>query len=133
MPKFSFLCLLVILIIVAITAGDETYDVKYDNIDIDEILRSERLLSNYINCLLDIGPCTEDGRELKETLPDAIETDCSKCTEKQKEGSNKVMHFIIDNRPDDWQRLEQVYDPSGNYRMNYLNSKDGVTNSDDDK
>lgn len=43
----------------------ETYDNKYDNIDIDEILQSERLLTNYIKCLGDKGPCTPDGKLLK--------------------------------------------------------------------
>lgn len=82
------------MVFVAISSCEETYDVKYDSVDIDEILKSERLLANYINCLMDEGPCTEDGRDLKDTLPDAISTDCSKCTEKQKEGSNKMMHFM---------------------------------------
>lgn len=29
----------------------------------------------------------------------------------------------IDNRPEDWQQLEQKYDPSGAYKANYLQSK----------
>lgn len=100
MPKFAFYCLLALFSVSVIAANEgeqqpETkYDIKYDNIDIDELLKSDRLLTNYINCLMEEGPCTEDGRELKETLPDAIETDCSKCSEKQKIGSEKVMHFM---------------------------------------
>lgn len=93
MPKFEFFCIIAIFF-VAFGACEETYDLKYDNVDVDEILKSERLMSNYINCLMDEGPCTEDGRDLKEILPDAITTDCSKCTEKQKEGSAKIMHFM---------------------------------------
>ncbi|CAO1389588.1 unnamed protein product [Diamesa tonsa] len=126
MPRFSFVLILTVMIIVIVSGidCDETYDGKYDNVDIDEILKSERLLTNYVNCLMDEGPCTEDGRELKETLPDAISTDCSKCTDKQKESSDKVMHFIIDHRPEDWERLEQKYDASGKYRKDYLNTKE---------
>lgn len=93
MPKFTFFCI-VAIIYVTIVACDETYDVKYDSVDVEEILKSERLLSNYIHCLMDEGPCTEDGRDLKEILPDAILTDCSKCSEKQNEGSTKIMHFM---------------------------------------
>lgn len=95
MPKFAFYCL-VTIILTFLSAGncDDTYDIKYDSIDIDEILKSERLLTNYINCLMEEGPCTEDGRELKETLPDAILTNCSKCSEKQKLGSDKIMHYM---------------------------------------
>jgi hypothetical protein len=53
------------------------------------------------------------------TLPDALETDCSKCSEKQKAGSTKVIHFLIDNKKEDWEKLEAKYDPSGAYRIKY--------------
>jgi Insect pheromone-binding family, A10/OS-D len=94
MPKFEFFAIIALSVVAGIVSCEQTYDVKYDNVDVDEILKSERLLSNYIKCLMDEGPCTEDGRDLKDTLPDAITTDCSQCTEKQKEGSNKIMHFM---------------------------------------
>lgn len=68
-----------------------------------------------------------------DTLPDAISTDCSKCTDKQKESSEKVMHFIIDHRPEDWERLEQKYDTSGNYRTDYLNTKENDHNHNTSK
>jgi len=43
----------------------EKYTTKYDNIDLDTILESDRLLKNYVNCLLEKGSCTPDGKELK--------------------------------------------------------------------
>lgn len=43
----------------------EKYTTKYDNIDVDTIVSSRRLLQNYVNCLLDKGPCTPEGKELK--------------------------------------------------------------------
>jgi hypothetical protein len=36
-----------------------------DNIDVDQVLKNDRILSNYIKCLLDKGPCTQEGRDLK--------------------------------------------------------------------
>lgn len=139
MPKFSFFCI-VATVYVAIASCEDTYDAKYDSVDVDEILKSERLLSNYINCLLDEGPCTDYGRDLKDILPDAINTDCSKCTEKQKEGSDEIMHFMwvfltfnlhwiyeisfrIENRPDDWKMLEEKFDQTGKYREGYIEAK----------
>uniref|UniRef100_A0A1A9X5P8 Uncharacterized protein n=1 Tax=Glossina brevipalpis TaxID=37001 RepID=A0A1A9X5P8_9MUSC len=101
----------------------QTYDNKFDNIDLDELLGQERLLKNYVKCLESTGPCTPDGKMLKETIPDAMATDCSKCTPKQKYGSEKVTHFLIDNRPEDWKRLEKIYDPAGTYRIAYLARK----------
>jgi hypothetical protein len=97
MPKFAFYYIALCLFLISSVYCDEeatTYDIKYDNVDIEEILKSERLLTNYINCLMEEGPCTEDGRELKDTMPDAIATDCEKCSEKQKAGSEKIMHFM---------------------------------------
>lgn len=73
---------------------EEEYDSRYDNINIDEVLESNRLLTNYIGCLMNEKPCTEDGALLKNTLPDAINTDCSKCTEKQKAASGKIIFLL---------------------------------------
>ncbi|XP_055374472.1 putative odorant-binding protein A10 [Condylostylus longicornis] len=109
----------------------EIYDTKYDNIDIDEILNNERLLKNYIKCLENEGPCTADGKMLKETLPDAVSTNCSKCSEKQKYGADKITHFLIDNRLQDWIHLEKIFDPEGSYRRNYLELKNLETTTED--
>ncbi|XP_059486432.1 ejaculatory bulb-specific protein 3-like [Neocloeon triangulifer] len=95
------------------------YTNKYDGIDLDRILRNDRILTNYIKCLMDQGPCTSEGRELKRTLPDALETDCTKCNPNQKTAADKVIRFLIDNRRKDFDRLEKKYDPSGAYRKRF--------------
>lgn len=41
------------------------YTDKYDNVNLDRILSNGRILTNYIKCLMDEGPCTSEGRELK--------------------------------------------------------------------
>lgn len=46
-------------------ADAQRYTTRYDNVDLDQILRSDRLLKNYVNCLLDKGKCSPDGAELK--------------------------------------------------------------------
>ncbi|XP_037720056.1 putative odorant-binding protein A10 [Drosophila subpulchrella] len=102
---------------------ERAYDDKFDNVDLDEILNQERLLINYIKCLEGTGPCTPDAKMLKEILPDAIQTDCTKCTEKQRYGAEKVTRHLIDNRPTDWERLEKIYDPEGLYRIKYEEMK----------
>ena len=45
--------------------ASEKYTTRYDNIDIDHIVQSKRLLTSYVNCLLEKGPCTTEGKELK--------------------------------------------------------------------
>lgn len=51
--------------VISLVASEDKYTTKWDNIDVDSILKSDRLLRNYFNCLLDKGRCTPDGAELK--------------------------------------------------------------------
>ncbi|CAG9809166.1 unnamed protein product [Chironomus riparius] len=97
----------------------QKYTTKYDNINLDDILKSERLLNNYFNCLMEKGKCTPDGNELKRTLPDALKTDCSKCSEKQKAGTERVLRFLIEKKPNQYAELQKKYDPEGIYYSKY--------------
>jgi hypothetical protein len=64
--------LLLIVVLVALSLAeaarirrDEKYTTKYDNINLDEILASDRLIDNYFKCLMERGKCTTDGNELR--------------------------------------------------------------------
>lgn len=48
--------------------GKTQYTTKYDNVDINEVVHNERLLKNYVNCLLETGSCSPDGLELKSKI-----------------------------------------------------------------
>lgn len=76
------LIIVAIFVIFAVVVQGQKYTTKYDNVNLDEILKSERLLNNYFKCLMETGKCTPDGNELKRTLPDALKTECSKCKSK---------------------------------------------------
>nr|CAD7574520.1 unnamed protein product [Timema californicum] len=56
--------------------GDK-YTTKYDNIDVNAILKSERLLNNYVKCILKDERCTPDGNLLKESCFNASHTSAS--------------------------------------------------------
>ncbi|KYN38901.1 Ejaculatory bulb-specific protein 3, partial [Trachymyrmex septentrionalis] len=126
LPLFSVLALF--LLVVAVVLADDKYTTKYDNVDLDTILASDRLLKNYVNCLLEKGSCTPDGKELKETLPDALATECSKCSEKQKKGTEKVVRYLVNKKPETWELLKKKYDPSGQYSIKYTDEahKQGI-------
>lgn len=49
-------------------------------------------------------------------LPDAIQSDCSKCSEVQKRNSKKVINFLRTRRPQDWKKLTDKYDPQGYFK-----------------
>lgn len=59
---------LISVLALVLFAEADKYTTKYDNVDIDEILTNDRLLSGYTNCLLKEGKeakCSPDGTELK--------------------------------------------------------------------
>ncbi|KAG8330685.1 ejaculatory bulb-specific protein 3-like [Homalodisca vitripennis] len=125
----SPLCLVLFAAVATAVAAPQKYTTKYDNINLDQVLRNDRLLNNYFRCLMDQGSCTPDGDELKSHIRDALETACSKCSEKQRAGTEKVVRFLIKNKPTEFADLEKKYDPRGVYRAKYQAEakKKGIT------
>ncbi|CAH0550949.1 unnamed protein product [Brassicogethes aeneus] len=115
----TFVLLLAASCVAVAVAKPGQYTTKYDNVDLDEILKSDRLLKNYTNCLLDKGHCTPDGSELKKVVPDALQTGCSKCNENQKSGTRKIIDYLIKNKQDVWKQLQDKYDSKGIYLQKY--------------
>lgn len=110
------LCLMLVASLVYCTLAEEKYTTKFDNFDVEKVLNNNRILTSYIKCLLDEGNCTNEGRELRKVLPDALKTDCNKCTTIQKDRSEKVIRFLMKNRTTDFERLTAKYDPTGEYK-----------------
>lgn len=98
---------------------ETTYTSRFDSVDIDRILKTDRLFKNYYACLMGTGKCTPEGRELQRTLPDALKTNCEKCTEKQRDGTDRVLRFIVKNKPEEWKALKAKYDPEDIYIKKY--------------
>ncbi|XP_065083470.1 ejaculatory bulb-specific protein 3-like [Ochlerotatus camptorhynchus] len=111
--------IVIALALVVAVAAQNKYTSKYDGIDIDEILKSDRLFSSYYKCLLDQGRCTPDANELKRILPEALQTNCAKCSAKQREGSTRVINYLIENRSEQWKSLQAKYDPENIYSNMY--------------
>nr|ATI99847.1 chemosensory protein 8 [Oedaleus asiaticus] len=121
----AILVLTAVLAVVASVAADDKYTTKFDDIDIDKILANERLLHQYELCLTeDETKCTPEGKELRKDIPDALETECAKCNEKQKEGIKKVIKFLINHKPETWQKLKEHYDKDGKYSEKYKKLED---------
>ncbi|XP_058452973.1 ejaculatory bulb-specific protein 3-like [Malaya genurostris] len=105
-----------LFLVVLVTAQQQKYTDKFDNVNVDQVLGNDRILSNYLKCLLDKGPCTQEGRELKRLLPDALKTSCEKCSEKQRTSSRKVINHLETKKPAEWKKLLEKYDPEGIYK-----------------
>ncbi|XP_031618432.1 ejaculatory bulb-specific protein 3-like [Contarinia nasturtii] len=118
--KYTLIAILVTLAVVAAKpAAETTYTSRFDNIDLDKILNTKRLFDNYFKCLMDQGKCTPDGKELKKLLPDALKTNCAKCTPKQQEGTDRVLRFMINHKPEEWKQLKAKYDPEDEFVKKY--------------
>ncbi|KAJ1530356.1 hypothetical protein ONE63_005268 [Megalurothrips usitatus] len=100
-------------------AGKSSYTTKYDNIDVKMILHNDRLLKNYIDCLMDRKSCSREGQLLKEIIPDALQTECSRCSEKQKQIAGEIMSYLLQYKKAYWEELLCKYDPEGKFREQY--------------
>lgn len=54
-----------------------------------------------------------------ETLPDALNTECSKCSASQKEKAEEVIRFLAEKRRADFDELISIYDPTGEHKAAY--------------
>jgi hypothetical protein len=52
-------------------------------------------------------------------LPDALVSDCAKCSDLQKKQAGKVLTFVLLNYRKEWDQLVAKYDPDGHYRAKY--------------
>lgn len=63
-PDFLSVATLLVILLSFVNAS-EKYSDRTDNVDVDRILRNERLVKNYKDCLVDKGKCPKDAIELK--------------------------------------------------------------------
>lgn len=113
--KLTYVLLSALVICVQVMGSNEEYPKIYDQIDVDTILKSERLSNQYTQCLLDKGPCTADGRSLKQILPEAVATQCAKCNDRQKEIARKICAYLKEKNPQAWELFVDKYDPDKKY------------------
>ncbi|KAJ2948414.1 hypothetical protein O0L34_g7654 [Tuta absoluta] len=102
---------LTLLAAVAAIPADDVYDPRYDSFNVDELVENTRLLKAYSHCFLGDGNCTPDGKNFKKYMPDAVQTNCAKCSAKQKVMIAKVIKAMMAKLPDEWNKLVKVYDP----------------------
>lgn len=71
--KYSLAVFTIFVVLFCIaTAYPQKYTSKFDSVNVDAILANDRIVNNYIKCLLDKGACTQEGRELKSKLAYSI-------------------------------------------------------------
>lgn len=107
------------------------YQTKYDSLDVEEILNNKRLVIHYVNCLLDRGACPPQGADLKRILPEALETNCLRCTEKQRDVIVRTIRRLRTEYPILWSELVSEYDPDGEYFVRFVVALDPTVQVED--
>jgi len=95
------------------------YSTRYNNLNIDQILSSDRLVTNYVECLLSRKPCPPEGKDLKRILPEALRTKCARCSTQQLEGGLRVITKLYYDYPTQYNRLRAKWDPTGEYHRRF--------------
>ncbi|KAG5883692.1 hypothetical protein JTB14_007411 [Gonioctena quinquepunctata] len=126
---FSFVLLGVLAIVLA---ANKKYTTKYDNVDIDAILKNDRILKNYMDCCLGKRKCTPDGEELKSHIREAMDDQCENCSETQKKVMRKVGRKLYKDKPEWWKELCDHFDPEGKYQKKYQKFIDDALAEKDD-
>jgi hypothetical protein len=60
-----------------------------------------------------MGPCTNDGRDLKKHLQEALDTICGQCSPKQKKALTKLINHLETKNPQLFSVFQTKYDPDG--------------------
>jgi len=107
--KSVLLFCIISLVLVAVNAQLS----RLANFDIDVLLKNDRILNNYMKCILDKGPCTNDGRDLKRHLPEALDTTCGQCSHKQKKDTKRLINHLETKKRQIFTEVQAKYDPSG--------------------
>ncbi|XP_011168346.1 putative odorant-binding protein A10 [Solenopsis invicta] len=104
MARLSFIVTIIAVALACVLAEEELYSNRYDDIDIDRILENKKLRLQYYNCFMDTEPCrTADAKFFHEVISEAMQTQCRRCTEKQKVLLNRMADWYTQNAPEQWE------------------------------
>nr|ARO50012.1 chemosensory protein 8 [Daktulosphaira vitifoliae] len=140
-PLFVFSSILIVVCTTSVrskspvspfTAASGKYVSSYDHLDVGHLLKNDKLVTAYIKCFMDEGPCTKEGKQVKNTLlPDIISTVCSKCSQKQRNMARQVLTNIYQKRRSDFERIMEKYDADDKYDeiITFMNESEPETES----
>ncbi|EZA53188.1 ObirCsp14 [Ooceraea biroi] len=103
------LSIIIAIISVALTytyAAEELYAATFDDFDIIDVLNDAKKEEEFFNCFIDAGPCMTDRQNFfKGIFFEALQNNCKKCTEKQKQLMNLMKEWYTQHNPDHWEVL----------------------------
>ncbi|KAG5315282.1 PEB3 protein, partial [Pseudoatta argentina] len=106
MARISLIVMIIAVALTCVFAEKELYSDRYDDININEILANEKLRTQYYYCFLGTAPCkTADAKFFAGIIDEAVQTQCRKCTEKQKNLLEILIDWYSKNKPEDWEAI----------------------------
>ncbi|XP_011160226.1 ejaculatory bulb-specific protein 3 [Solenopsis invicta] len=106
MARLSCIVTIIGITLMCVIAQEDLYTDKFDNVDVPGIIANDKLRNEYYGCFMGSSPCiTADAKFLKEVFSDALNNNCKRCTEKQKEHMDYIVDWYTKNKPDEWQAI----------------------------
>ncbi|CAG9837574.1 unnamed protein product [Diabrotica balteata] len=88
-------------------------------IDIETVLKNDRIIKGYIDCVTGKKGCTPEGAALKESWKEGIDKGCDDCDEEEKRKIKKVVKHIYLKHPDWYEEVANALDKDRKYRTKY--------------
>ncbi|XP_046999925.1 ejaculatory bulb-specific protein 3-like isoform X3 [Schistocerca americana] len=85
--------------------------------DVQQVHINEHVFRKDHECLVsdsDVA-CTAEGKGLKNTIWRLLEKGCNSCTDDELKVF-RFMAYLSNNRPNEWQKVLNQYDPQGEFR-----------------
>ncbi|VVC97639.1 unnamed protein product [Leptidea sinapis] len=86
-----------------------------DHLDVDQIMGEPNIMTGYLNCFLDEGPCDALAQSYKKNLPDAFRSACSRCSDDQKHLVYRFLDDLPKDYPAQYIKFLKKYDPQKKY------------------
>ncbi|XP_066590772.1 ejaculatory bulb-specific protein 3-like [Prorops nasuta] len=77
--------------------------------DVSGLLMDQRLVSKEIRCVLQQGHCDAIGRQIRGLLPEVLNNDCRRCTQRQARNARKLVEFMQRQHPIEWNQIVEMY------------------------
>ncbi|XP_066244995.1 ejaculatory bulb-specific protein 3-like [Euwallacea similis] len=76
---------------------------------LEKSLTDKRYLQRQLKCALGEAPCDPVGRRLKSLAPLVLRGACPQCSEQEKKQIKKVLVYVQENFPKEWNKMLQTY------------------------
>ncbi|CAG9837573.1 unnamed protein product [Diabrotica balteata] len=113
---------LIVTLVVVVFGAPKTFE---DNvkalrkINLNDVLKNDRIVRSYIDCVIGTKPCTPEGLAMKESWKEGLDKTCDKCEEEDKIKVKKVVKYIYLNHRDWYDELASTFDKDKKYQTKY--------------